>query len=38
MAGNIRIRLRTIVVDCPDAKALSDFYSKLLGWKKTVEE
>lgn len=32
-----RIRLRTVVVDCTDAQALSDFYAALLGWPKTVE-
>jgi len=35
---NVRIKFRTIVVDCPNAHELSDFYSKLLGWPKTVEE
>ncbi|KPU46260.1 hypothetical protein OXPF_01790 [Oxobacter pfennigii] len=30
--SNIKIKLRTIVLDCEDAKELSDFYSKLLGW------
>ncbi|KPU46212.1 glyoxalase-like domain protein [Oxobacter pfennigii] len=36
--SNIKIKLRTIVLDCGDAKELSDFYSKLLGWEKTVVE
>lgn len=31
MASNVKLRFRTIVLDCPDAKALSDFYSRLLG-------
>jgi len=34
----LRIKLRTIVFDCPDAHVLSDFYAKLLGWEKTVVE
>lgn len=34
----VEIKLRTVVLDCPDAGALSDFYSRLLGWSKTVEE
>jgi catechol 2,3-dioxygenase-like lactoylglutathione lyase family enzyme len=38
MASNVKIKLRTIVLDCPDAKELSDFYSRLLCWEKTVVE
>lgn len=34
----IKIHLRTVVVDCPDAKALASFYAQLLGWHFTVEE
>jgi catechol 2,3-dioxygenase-like lactoylglutathione lyase family enzyme len=34
----VNIKLRTIVIDCADAEQLSDFYSKLLGWKKTIDE
>jgi hypothetical protein len=30
------IRLRTVVIDCPDAHSLSDFYGRLLGWSKTI--
>jgi catechol 2,3-dioxygenase-like lactoylglutathione lyase family enzyme len=33
-----RIRLRTVVVDCSDAHAASDFYAALLGWEKTAVE
>ena len=33
-----KIRMRTIVLDCADAHALSDFYQKLLGWEKTAVE
>lgn len=33
-----RIILRTVVLDCKDAHELSDFYSRLLGWSKTVTE
>ena len=28
----MRIRLRTVVLDCPDAHILADFYSRLLGY------
>lgn len=34
----MRIKLRTLVVDCPDAQALSRFYSALLGWEATARE
>ncbi|MDD4796712.1 MAG: VOC family protein [Eubacteriales bacterium] len=34
----MKIKLRTVVVDCRDARALSDFYAQLLGWDKTVED
>ena len=34
----MKIKLRTVVVDCADAKRASDFYARLLGWEKTVEE
>jgi len=32
------IRLATVVLDCQDAHELSSFYSRLLGWEKTIEE
>jgi len=32
------IRLRTVVLDCPDAQVLSGFYSRLLGWQPTLVE
>lgn len=28
-----RFSLATVVLDCPDAHALADFYRKLLGWE-----
>ncbi|MDT5065479.1 MAG: hypothetical protein QOK02_1634 [Mycobacterium sp.] len=30
--------LATVVLDCPDARELADFYSTLLGWPLTVVE
>lgn len=33
-----RITLATVVLDCPDAHALADFYGRLLGWPVTAEE
>ena len=38
MAGTPRFSLRTVVLDCLDANALADFYSRLLGWEVTVRE
>lgn len=32
------MRLKTVVVDCPDIVALSNFYMRLLGWEKSFEE
>lgn len=32
------MRLKTVVLDCPDIYALSDFYIRLLGWEKSFEE
>ncbi|MGI6239600.1 MAG: VOC family protein [Christensenellales bacterium] len=34
----MRIKLRTIVVDCKDARVTADFYRKLLGWAFTAVE
>lgn len=34
----MKIRLRTVVVDCSDAHRTADFYQKLLGWEKTAVE
>ena len=34
----VRIRMRTVVLDCPDARALAEFYAKLLGWSITCSE
>ncbi|MBP7402294.1 MAG: VOC family protein [Clostridia bacterium] len=33
-----RIRLRTVVLDGPDAHGLAAFYARLLGWEPTIEE
>jgi catechol 2,3-dioxygenase-like lactoylglutathione lyase family enzyme len=30
--------LATVVLDCPDAHELADFYGKLLGWPVTLSE
>ncbi len=32
------ITLSTVVLDCRDIAALSDFYIRLLGWEKSYEE
>ena len=36
--GTPRFRLGTVVLDCQDANALADFYSRLLGWDVTFRE
>lgn len=33
MTPGPRLSLATIVLDCPDAHALADFYRQLLGWE-----
>lgn len=38
MENHLQIKLRTVVLDCPDAHSLSDFYASLLGWSKTAVE
>ena len=38
MSGLLPIRLSTVVLDCPDVKALLDFYVRLLGWGKGYSE
>ena len=38
MSDAPRISLATVVLDCPDAPALADFYSRLLGWAVTLRE
>lgn len=38
MDSLLPIKLKTVVLDCPDVQALSDFYVKLLGWKKTYAD
>lgn len=38
MTGTPRLSLATVVLDCQDANALADFYSKLLGWEVTFRE
>lgn len=32
------IKLKSIVLDCPDIQALSDFYIRMLGWEKDFIE
>lgn len=36
--GLLPIAIDAIVLECRDVAALSDFYIRLLGWKKTYEE
>lgn len=31
-------RMRAVVLDCPDPKALGDFYSAVIGWKVVHED
>lgn len=38
MTGVPRFSLATVVLDCLDAHALADFYSRLLGWEVTLSE
>lgn len=33
-----RITLATVVLDCPDANSLADFYATLLGWEISLRE
>ena len=33
-----RVSLATVVLDCPAAHALAEFYSRLLGWEVTLRE
>lgn len=32
------MRLKSVVLDCPNIYILSDFYIRLLGWEKSYEE
>lgn len=34
----MKIKMRTIVVDCRDAQALAAFYARLLGWTVTLSQ
>ena len=34
----MKLKLRTVVIDCKDAQVTSAFYSKLLGWEITARE
>ena len=34
----MKIKMRTIVIDCIDAHLTSTFYCELLGWEKTIVE
>lgn len=36
--GTPRVSLATVVLDCADADALADFYSRLLGWPVALRE
>ena len=38
MAKTPRFSLATVVLDCPDAHVLADFYGQLLGWEVTLSE
>jgi hypothetical protein len=38
VAQTPRFSLATVVLDCPDAHNLADFYGKLLGWPVTLSE
>lgn len=38
MTGAPQFSLATVVLDCPDAHALANFYSRLLGWEVTSSE
>ena len=38
MTGAPQFSLATVVLDCPDAHALANFYSRLLGWEATSSE
>ncbi len=38
MDGSLPIALHTVVIDCPDIRALSGFYLSLLGWEKVFED
>ncbi|MFI0717400.1 VOC family protein [Streptomyces inhibens] len=38
VAGRPRFSLATVVVDCPDAQELADFYRRLLGWEVKFSE
>nr|WP_187363756.1 VOC family protein [Streptomyces piniterrae] len=38
VSGSPRFSLATVVLDCPDAHALADFYRLLLGWEVKLSE
>lgn len=38
MENTLKIKLNSIVLDCPDILALSEFYIRMLGWKKNYVE
>jgi len=38
VARTPRFSLATVVLDCPDAHELADFYGQLLGWPVTLSE
>lgn len=36
--GLLPMKLNAVVLDCPDVAALSDFYVRFLGWKRSYAE
>jgi catechol 2,3-dioxygenase-like lactoylglutathione lyase family enzyme len=38
MMDRPRVTLAAVVLDCPDANSLADFYARLLGWEVTSRE
>ncbi|MGW6460390.1 VOC family protein [Streptomyces sp. NPDC055078] len=38
MNATPRFSLASVVLDCPDAHALGEFYARLLGWEVTARE
>ncbi|HBE79829.1 MAG TPA: glyoxalase [Firmicutes bacterium] len=38
MNNRLTIKLKSIVLDCPDIQALAEFYIRMLGWEKDFVE
>lgn len=38
MGDLLPIRLNVVALDCPDPRALSGFYGRMLGWRETFSE